>query len=245
MRASWTLIATRSRQSSARPPARPTHSTMSGWTSWIAPRSAIAARAKDVGSTAVCTWTRLPRRLSRATANEDGLTLSAPNASKPVTSAFMAGWAGLLVRRVDRPSRHHADQMGAVLGAGMDVAVQAVGRDLDVLDGRRREVLGERVLHRLHAEDDGARAGHRHPHAVLGLGDEHADHGVARGGVRELHVGRLLGLWEADRGDQLAVLQRRLEQALEEAVGRVLAAGGVDRGVERQHRRRIVGRWIV
>ena len=42
MRASWTLIATRSRQSSVRPPAWPTHSTISGFTSSIAARSTPA-----------------------------------------------------------------------------------------------------------------------------------------------------------------------------------------------------------
>ena len=91
----------------------------------------------------------------------------------------------------------------------------------------------------------GPGAGHRDPHAARRLGHEHADHGVARGRIGELHVGGLLGLGEADRGDQLALAQRRLEQALEEAVGGVLAGVGGDGGVERHDRRRIVRRRIV
>ena len=53
MRASWTLMPTRSRQSSLRPPARPTHNTRSGFASSIAARSTAAERANEHGNTAV------------------------------------------------------------------------------------------------------------------------------------------------------------------------------------------------
>src|SRR5471030_1816527 len=62
---------------------------MSGLTSWMAPRSTIAERAYEVGRIAVCTATRPNFRFSFAIAAEDGLTVSPPNASKPVTSAFI------------------------------------------------------------------------------------------------------------------------------------------------------------
>ena len=56
---------------------------------------------------------------------------------------------------------------------------------------------------------------------------------------------RLLRLRKADRGDQLALAQRRFEQAFEEVVCRMLAGVGRDRGIERHDRRRIVRRRIV
>src|SRR3954447_21487477 len=96
--------------------------------------------------------------LSFPTASDDGLTTSPPNGSKPVTSAFRT--PPLLVGSVDRAARHDAHKMGAIFGAAVDVAVEAIGRDLDVLDRRRREALGQGVFHRLDAEDSGAGTGH-------------------------------------------------------------------------------------
>ena len=56
-----------------------------------------------------------------------------------------------------------------------------------------REIGVQRLLERLDAEHAAcARPGHRDAHAARRLGDEHADQRVARGGVGELLVGRLL-----------------------------------------------------
>ena len=64
-----------------------------------------------------------------------------------------------------------------------------------------------------------AGAGHRRTDAVLRHGDEHAGDRIARRRVAELRVASLGGRDELDRGDDLALLERRLEQAGEELVG--------------------------
>src|ERR1051326_2024732 len=88
-RASSTLIATRSSDNSARPPANPTHSTMSGCVAAIASSSVAIARPNTVGTMRVSIVRSSNRDGSRSTASPDGLIASAPNGSNPVTSAFI------------------------------------------------------------------------------------------------------------------------------------------------------------
>src|ERR1051325_3356247 len=90
IRASSTLIATRSSDNSARPPASPTHSTMSGCVAAIASSSAAIARPNTVGTMRVSIVRSSSRDGSRNTASPEGLIASAPNGSNPVTSAFIA-----------------------------------------------------------------------------------------------------------------------------------------------------------
>ena len=47
---------------------------------------------------------------------------------------------------VDRPARHHADQMRVVFGAGVDVRVEALVGDRDDSDAARSEPARERRL---------------------------------------------------------------------------------------------------
>src|SRR3546814_9745462 len=67
-------------------------------------------------------------------------------------------------------------------------------------------------------EHAGAGAGHRYPHAAGGLRHQHADDGVARRGIAELLIGRLLRDRERDLDAQFVRLARRLEHAGEEVV---------------------------
>ena len=77
------------------------------------------------------------------------------------------------------------------------------------------------------------------------LGDEHAGQRKARGRMRKLGIARLGRNWERDRGDDLAVLKRGREQALEEIVRSDRALVGLDGRAERQHRGRIVRGGVV
>src|SRR5918993_5189344 len=96
------------------------------------------------------------RFLSSPPPGEAGFPSFPPKGSKPVTKAFMSSPSQndkgrpmgapdvsrsssrrLLVGRVDGPAGHDVDQVSAILGAGVNVAVQPVSRDLDVLDGVR------------------------------------------------------------------------------------------------------------
>src|SRR4030095_7891807 len=74
---------------------------------------------------------------------------------------------------------------------------------------------------------------------------ENADQGEAGGRLRELYVGRLIRLREADGGDDLAGFEGGLEQALEEIVGRDLAFVCDDGGAEADQPGRGVGGRIV
>ena len=58
---------------------------------------------------------------------------------------------------LDRALGHHVDEVRPVLGAGVDVAVQAVGRDLMLVDRAGREVRGERLLASLERNTQGRR----------------------------------------------------------------------------------------
>ncbi|MCY1238401.1 hypothetical protein D9M72_511380 [compost metagenome] len=91
-----------------------------------------------------------------------------------------------------------------------------------------------------------SRSGNGHPDvAIVPSRDEHTGHRVARCRIGELLIGSLGRRFEADGGDDLAVLQRCFEQAGEEIICRNLALVGHDRRTERQHRRRIIGRRVV
>ncbi len=87
--------------------------------------------------------------------------------------------------------------------------------------------------------------GDRHAHAIRMLCHEHADEGVARGRVAELDVGCLRGDRERHLGDDLAFLESRCEDALEEVVGRDLALVGDDRRVQGKTGGGIIGGGIV
>ena len=88
-----------------------------------------------------------------------------------------------------------------------------------------------------HAEHAvGAGAGHRDANVGAALGHEHADQRKARGRMRELLVGRLLGDRELHLGDDLVGLERGLEHALEEIVGRDAALVGDDGRAETEAR---------
>src|SRR6266576_596625 len=89
MRASSTLIATRSSDNSARPPASPTQRTMSGRTVTNASSSAAIARPNTVGNTRVWIANSPRRDGSPNTASPAGLTVSPANGSNPVTRAFI------------------------------------------------------------------------------------------------------------------------------------------------------------
>src|SRR5260370_4051345 len=83
----------------------------------------------------------------------------------------------------DGAAGHDADEVSTVLGAGVDVGVEAGVGDRDVLDRVWSEGFGQRSLHLGDAEDAGPGTGHRDAHDAAGWGDEHADDRVARGGV--------------------------------------------------------------
>ena len=88
---------------------------------------------------------------------------------------------------------HDADEVGPIGGIRMDVAVHLVLGHGNAVEGFRREVPAQRLLHLRHAEHAvRARARHGDAHAIRMLGHEHADQGVARGRVAELGVGCLL-----------------------------------------------------
>ena len=91
-----------------------------------------------------------------------------------------------------------------------------------------------------YAEHAGSGAGNRHPDGAVGeAGDEHADDGEPRCRVGEFAVaGREAGVGKPHLDDQLALFQRGLEHAGEEAAGRDPPPGRDDLRVERQHRRR-------
>ena len=102
---------------------------------------------------------------------------------------------------------------------------------------------GDLFLERASSEDYRAGAGDGDAH--IRLGDEHADHRVARGRIRELHVGGHFRHRKGHRNNDFAGLQRRLEHAGKEVVGLEFAAVGADRRIERNDGAGIVGRWIV
>ena len=121
-------------------------------------------------------------------------------------------------RRRDRALGHHADEMGAIVGVGVDVGVEARRRRSSTPVERG----GARNSRRAPPPSPGRGTRRsapapvtatRTPPAVLATND--ADQRVARGRVGELHIGRLLRDRERDLGDDFARLERGLEQALE------------------------------
>ena len=123
---------------------------------------------------------------------------------------------------------------------------EPVGRNRDLRKGAGVEGAGERTLERLHAEHAGARPGDRHPDGAVGeAGEEHAHDGEPRCRVGELAVACRGGDREPNFDDQLALLQRGLEHANEEAAGGDPPPSGDDLRVERQHRRGVAGGGVV
>src|SRR4029077_9487493 len=102
----------------------------------------------------------------------------------------------------DRPARQHTDEMGAVFGAAVDVAVHAIGRNAHAFERFRREAFLKRLLERRHAEHAiGAGAGHRDPDVAAALRHEYADQRETRRLVAEFLIGRFLRDWETYLSD--------------------------------------------
>mmetsp|Transcript_14936 Transcript_14936/g.26291 ORF Transcript_14936/g.26291 Transcript_14936/m.26291 type:complete len:248 (+) Transcript_14936:640-1383(+) len=91
----------------------------------------------------------------------------------------------------------------------------------------------------------GGRTGDGHAHAAIGLRHKHPHQREARCRLLELEVSRTLGDGEADRGDDLTLLQRRGVHADKEVVGLDLALVGDDRGSEAQHRTGVAGSRVI
>src|SRR5690349_12589816 len=121
---------------------------------------------------------------------------------------FVALGARRLVGARDRTARHHADEVRPILGAAVDIAVQAGRRHRHSLERLRREALLERLLEFLHSEyPAGAGAGDGNADLRAALRREHADQRETRGLVAELFVAGLLGKREAHLGDDLVRLE--------------------------------------
>ena len=104
MRASCTLIATRSSDRRLRPPAWPTPSRMAGSTSRTARSSSRRDASNAVGSSLATTrYPPMRRSCSMRTASHDGLMLSPPNGSKPVNRM----WGSLLMVDAQRNTSSH------------------------------------------------------------------------------------------------------------------------------------------
>src|SRR5829696_3639770 len=116
-----------------------------------------------------------------------------------------------------RATGEDADEVSAIFGARMDVAVQHRRRRLDAIERLRREACGECLLgFRVAEHAIGARAGHGNPDLAPAPGHEHTDEGIARCWVAELLVSCLGGHREGDLGDDLPFLESRVEQPGEE-----------------------------
>ncbi len=146
----------------------------------------------------------------------------------------------------DGAAGHDADEVGAVGGAGMHVAIHVFLRRGDAFEGGRRERFVERGFHGGVAEDAViAGTGDGDASAVGGLGDEHADGGVARGRVGEFFVGGFMGDGEADFGDDFIGVEGGGEHALEELIGLKAAFIGFDGGAKGEHGGGVAGRRVV
>src|SRR5262245_38017828 len=116
-----------------------------------------------------------------------------------------------------RSPRQHADEMGSIIGAGVDIAVEARRRNAHTLQSIGGEVLQKRLLESGCPESARSGPGDANSHAALRRPrHEDANHGVTRGGVRELLIGGALRDGEGHRGYQLPRLERRFEQPFEE-----------------------------
>src|SRR6476619_1371126 len=100
-----------------------------------------------------------------------------------------------------RPPREDANEMGAIFGACMNVAVHTIRRDGHSLKRLSSEALLERFFERLHAKHAiGASTCDRDADIRAALGYEDADQRKAGGRMLELLVGRFLGDRETDLG---------------------------------------------
>src|SRR3954447_43961 len=127
------------------------------------------------------------------------------------------GAPGLGTGRYGSP-RHHGYEMSAVFGAGVDIRVQSVRRDLYVFDRIRMKRAREHAFHLRHAEHARASPGYRDPHPPPDRRDKYADNRIARSRVTKFLIIRALWLGEAHSGDDLAGFKGRFEQSGEKLV---------------------------
>ena len=139
------------------------------------------------------------------------------------------------------------DPANGVMGTFPGRAAGTVGdRDKSRVQGLQPpDGAPQRRLHLRHPEHARRGADRGNAHTVCGLGHHHADDGVARGGLLELHVGRPRRRRKRDGGDQFAGLESRLEQSRKKTLGRNHAPVGVDGGAEGDERRGVVAGRIV
>src|SRR5258706_8137432 len=131
----------------------------------------------------------------------------------------------------DGAAGKHADQVGAILRAAVNVAGKTVRRNRQPFERFRRKPLLERRFefwHPEHARRTGA--GHRDPHFRRALGNEYADQRKARRRIAEFLIRRLLRRGEAHLGDDLFRGERGFKQTSEEFVGTDFALGGESGG---------------
>src|SRR5205807_9603789 len=120
-------------------------------------------------------------------------------------------------RSFDGTARQHRDQMRAIFGAAVQVAVQAFRRNRQAVEYLVREALLQNFLERRDAEYSvGPGTGDGDAYIRRALGDEHADQRIARGLVAEFDVSRLLRQRKHHFGDDLVALERGREHALKE-----------------------------
>src|SRR5512143_3698426 len=113
-------------------------------------------------------------------------------------------------RLCDRAPRQHADEMGAILWARVDVAVHACRRYGHALERFCCETLLESLFKRFdpeHAVGTGTR--YRYADVGAALGNEDANQCKARRRVLELFIGCLLRNRKANLGDDLVIFECR------------------------------------
>src|SRR6202789_3356412 len=155
----------------------------------------------------------------------------------------MSGFSG---RSLDRAPRHHRNQMRAIFGTAVQVAVQSFGRHRRPIERLQRETLLQRFPKSGHANPAiAARAGDGDAHIRWTFGDEHADQRIARGLVAEFDVGCLLWDWKHHLRDNLVALKRGREHPLKEFFRLEAALVGDDGRVHCKYGRRIIGGRVV
>src|SRR5260221_13218938 len=131
-----------------------------------------------------------PMRNARNTAvASDRSATYSPFASNPSVASMESGSAELFAKCLLHGAlRHDGDQMAAILGGGMDIRIQIGRRHFDSPHRIGREGFAQGLFHVGDAKYARARTGGGDAHAAGTLGDEHADHRVARGRILEFHV---------------------------------------------------------
>src|SRR5438874_6883123 len=143
-----------------------------------------------------------------------------PGMTTRKATAFFQSSNGLADRFGDRPARQHADQMGAIFGAAVDVAVHAVGRNAHAFERFRREAFLKRLLERGHAEHAiGPGTGHRDADVATTFRYEHTDQRETRRLIAEFLIGRFFRNRKAYFRDDFRRLERRRKHPSEKVVG--------------------------